>query len=390
MHLHRTALLRLSALLLAALTLTLVATADNPPSGAIAAKLQPFVDHHTLAGAVTLVASKDKVLSLEAVGSMDIAAKKPMQTDCLFWIASMSKPITATALMILVDEGKVNVDDPVEKYLPEFKGQWLVGDQGKEYVLLKKPKHPITVRNVLSHTSGLPFRSAMEQPTLDMLPLRVTVASYAMTPLQFEPDSKYQYSNAGINTAGRIIEVVSGMPYEDFLDQRLFKPLGMKDTTFWLSEEQLTRLAKSYKPTADKTNLEEITIGQLHYPLTDRTRQPMPAGGLFSTAADVGRLCRMVLNNGELDGKRYLSEAAVKQMTSKQTGEALKDGYGFGWSTGGGSFGHGGAYSTNMHIDSKRQLVTVYMVQHAGYANPDEAKQISPTFQKAAEEIGGK
>jgi CubicO group peptidase (beta-lactamase class C family) len=380
------ATLRLTTLLLVVLTVALVATADTPQSGVIAAKLQPFVDHHTLAGAVTLVASKDKVLSLEAVGFMDVAAKKPMRTDCLFWIASMSKPITGAALMILVDEGKVNVDDPVEKYLPEFKGQWLMGDQGKEYVLLKKPKHPITVRNVLSHTSGLPFRSAMEQPTLDMLPLKVAVASYAMTPLQFEPDSKYQYSNAGINTAGRIIEVVSGMPYEEFLDKRLFQPLGMKDTTFWPSEEQLTRLAKSYKPNADKTNLEETTVTQLHYPLNDRKRQPMPAGGLFSTAADVGRFCQMVLNDGVLDGKRVLSEAAVKHMTSKQTGDALKDGYGFGWSTGGGVFGHGGAYSTNMRVDSKRQLVTVYMVQHAGYPNQDEAKEIQPTFQRAAEE----
>ena len=142
--------------------------------------------------------------------------------------------------------------------------------------------------------------------------------------MQFEPDSKYQYSNAGINTAGRIIEVVSGMPYEEFLDKRLFGPLGMKDTTFWPNEEQLQRLAKSYKPNADKTGLEEITIGQLKYPLSDRKRQPMPAGGLFSTAADVGRFCQMVLNGGVFDGKRYLSEAAVKQMTSKQTGDAVK------------------------------------------------------------------
>ena len=248
-----------------------------------------------------------------------------MRTDALFWIASQSKPMTATALMMLVDEGKVNVDDPVEKYLPEFKGQWVKAEQDTEHVLLKKPAHPITVKNVLSHTSGLPFSSPLEQPTLDLLPLAARVRSYAMLPLEFEPDSKYQYSNAGINTAGRIIEVVSGMPYAQFLDQRLFQPLGMKDTTFWPNPEQVRRLAKSYKPNAAKTDLEETTITQLRYPLTDRTREPMPAGGLFSTAADVARFCQMILNGGVLNGKRYLSEAAVKQMTSRQTPEALTD-----------------------------------------------------------------
>ena len=157
----------------------------------IAAALQPFVDNHTLAGAVTLVASPDRVLSLEAVGYMDIAAKKPMRTDALFWIASQSKAMTATALMMLVDEGKVNVDDPVEKYLPEFKGQWVKAEQDPDHLLLKRPAHPITVKNVLSHTSGLPFSSPLETPTLDLLPLAARVRSYAMLPLEFEPDSKY-------------------------------------------------------------------------------------------------------------------------------------------------------------------------------------------------------
>src|SRR5262249_2446923 len=248
------------------------------------------------------------------------------------------------------------------KYLPEFKGQWLVVEQDKEHQLLKKPKRSITVCDILNHTSGMPLRSALEEPTLDMVPLRDAVRSYAITPLQFEPGTKYQYSNAGINTAGRIIEVVSGMPYEAFLDRRLFGPLGMKDTTFWPDQGQLGRLAKSYKPTADGKGLEEITITQLHYPLNDRTRQPMPAGGPFSTAADGGRFCQVVRGGGVAGGKRYLSEDAVRQMTSKQTGDALKEGYGLGWSTGGGTFGHGGAHATNMTIDPKHGLITVFLV----------------------------
>jgi CubicO group peptidase (beta-lactamase class C family) len=352
------------------------------PSTAIVAALKPFVDSHSLAGAVTLVADKDKVLSLDAVGFADVAAKKPMRPDALFWIASQSKPITATALMMLVDEGKVHLDDPVAKYLPEFKGQWLAAYQDKDLQVLKKPKRPVTVRDVLRHTSGMPFASAMEQPTLDRLPLRDAVRSYALTPLQSEPGSKYQYSNAGINTAGCIIEVVSGMPYEVFMDKRLFGPLGMKDTTFWPSEEQLSRLAKAYGPNADKSGLAETTIGQLRYPLSDRKRQPMPAGGLFSTAADVGRFCQMVLGGGVYQGKRYLSEATVKEMTRKQTGDDIKVGYGLGWSTGG-TFGHGGAMATNMTIDPKRGLIYVWLVQHAGF--PGNGSQSQGAFRKAAE-----
>jgi CubicO group peptidase (beta-lactamase class C family) len=376
--------------LLAALSAAPVALADDatpPSSKSIVAALQPFVDNHTLAGAVTLVATRDKVLSLDAVGFADIGAKKTMRPDALFWIASQSKPITGAALMMLVDEGKVKLDDPIEKYLPEFKDLWLAVEQDKEHILLKKPKQPVTLRHILSHTSGMPFSSAMEQPTLDHLPLRDAVRSYAMTPLRTEPGTNYQYSNAGINTAGRIIEVVSGMPYEEFLDKRLFAPLGMKDTTFWPSEEQLTRLAKSYRP--DKDGLAETTIGQLKYPLSDRSkRYPMPAGGLFSTAGDVSRFCQMVLNGGTFNGKRYLSEDAVKQMTSKQTGDAVKVGYGLGWSTGGDSYGHGGAFATNMNIDAKRGLIAIWMVQHAGF--PSEGGKSQGAFKKAAEEQFGK
>lgn len=349
----------------------------------MAAVLQPFVDSHTLAGAVTLVASKNKVLSLEAVGWADIAAGKPMRTDCMFWIASQSKPITAAALMILVDEGKVVVDDPVDKYLPEFKDQWVKVEQDPDHVLLKKPKHAITVKNVLTHTSGLPFKSPIEEPTLDLLPLAARVRSYAMMPLEFEPDTKYQYSNAGINTAGRIIEVVSGMPFEEFLNKRLLAPLGMNDTTFWPNASQLQRLAKSYKPSADGKGLEETTIVQLKYPLDDSIRQPMPAGGLFSTAGDLCRFYRMIAAGGVLEGKRVLSEQAVRQMTSKQTGDLATE-YGFGFTTGGGRIGHGGAYSTNSNYDQDRQLITIFLVQHAGW--PADGKKILPAFQAAAEE----
>ena len=356
--------------------LALPASLFAEPTASSAPLLQPFVDKHELAGAVALVADKDKVLSVEAVGFADIAAGKALKPDALFWIASQSKGITAAAVMMLVDEKKILLDDPVEKYLPEFRGQMVVAEKDGDHVLLKKPVHPITLREVLSHMSGMPFQSAIETPTLDSLPLAAAVRSYAMTPLQTEPGTHYQYSNAGINTAARILEVVSGMKYEDFMQKRLFEPLGMKDTTFWPSEEQARRVAKSYRPDAEKTNLAETTIGQLLYPLHDRThRFPMPAGGLFSTAQDTARYCRMLLRGGELDGRRYLSEAAFTELVKRQTPDSVKDSYGLGFAVGGDWFGHGGAQATNMEVRAKQGLVIVWMVQHAGFPADGEKAQ---------------
>jgi CubicO group peptidase (beta-lactamase class C family) len=370
---------------LAALSLTVFALTPSrggEPSR-MAAALQPFVDSHSLAGAVTLVASSNNILGVNCVGYADVGAKKAMQPDTMFWIASQSKSMTAAAFMMLVDAGKVSVDDPVEKYLPEFKGQMLIAAQSGEKTVLQKPSHAILVREVLSHTSGLPFKSRVEEPTLDGLPLREAVMSYALSPLQFEPGTKYQYANAGINTAARIIEVVAGMPYEEFMEERLFKPLGMKDTTFWPTEKQVRRIAKSYQPNAAKNGLEETKIGQLHYPLSDHTvRFPMPAGGLFSTAEDVATFCQMILRGGEIGGQRYLSENAVKMMTNKQTGDAVKDSYGFGWAVGPNWTGHGGAESTNMEINRQSGLIFVFMVQHDGF--PNDGGRSRDAFTQAA------
>lgn len=185
--------------------------------------------------------------------------------------------------------------------------------------------------------------------------------------LQFEPDTQYAYCNAGTNTCGRLIEVLSGQKYEDFMDERLLKPLGMTETSFWPSKSQLKRLAKPYKPNEAKTDIEETRIAQLRYPLSDRTRESMPAGGLFSTAPDTARFCQMILNRGQLDGRRYLSEPAVAEMTSRHTALHIKDSYGYCWSVVEDGCGHGGALNTNMIIDWKRELAFVYLVQHAGF-----------------------
>jgi len=173
------------ALLLAGGGLVNALAAPAQSCGELRAAVQPFVDRGVLAGAVMLVATADKVLDVETVGFSDVAARQPMQADDFFWIASQTKPMTAAALMMLVDEGKVNLDDPVEKYLPEFKDQMVAVERDSDHLLLRKPCHPIMLHEVLSHTSGMAFSSPMEQPTLDMLPLREAVRSYAMMPLQF-------------------------------------------------------------------------------------------------------------------------------------------------------------------------------------------------------------
>jgi len=359
--------------------------------------LQPLVNNHTIAGAVTLVSTKDHTIYLKATGFRDLAAKAPMPADALFWIASTSKPITATALMMLVDEGKVNLDDPVEKYLPEFKGQMVnltyadsaqkaQGAAGEQRLV--PANHPILVREILSHTSGLPFKSKMQPGALDLLPLKDAVRSFAAEPLIFQPNTDYSYSNEGLNTAARIIEVVSGIPYEQFMQERLFDPLGMKDTTFWPNAEQIRRLAKTYKLDAQTKALMEVPISQLTYPLDDRQhRYPMPAGGLFSTAEDVSKFCRMILNGGALNGKRYISANALKEMTSRQNGGLGGTSYGFGWSVSASGFGHGGAFKNAMEIDSVKGRILVFMVQQDGTWGTPEGDAIVSTLQRLADDI---
>jgi CubicO group peptidase (beta-lactamase class C family) len=362
---------------------------NQPGPIGIGASLEPLVANHTLAGAVILVATRDRILTVNAVGYRDIGAKAPMAANDMFWIASVTKPLTATAFMMLVDEGKVSLDDPVEKYLPEFKGQMVrvkqpqgspASSEGSP-ASTEKPvaaDHPIRIREILSHTSGLPFKSSAQPGALDMLPLKEAVRSYAAEPLLFQPGTSSSYSNEGLNTAARILEVVSGVPYEQFIQQRLLDPLGMKDTTFWPNAEQISRLAKSYKADAAAKDLREVPINQLTYPLDDRTRRyAMPAGGLFSTAQDLAKFCQMILNGGKSNGKRYISEQALHAMTSRQNSGFGGSDYGFGWGISKNGLGHGGAFNNDMEIDRTDGRIFIFMVQQDGpWGTADGAKMV--------------
>ncbi len=359
-------LFRMKSLFLLSLFLGSVCLAEEARK--IADVLRPVIGQHRLAGAVTLVADKDRVLALDAVGLADIAAGRPMTTDAVFWIASMSKPMTAAAFMMLVDEGKVSVDDPVEKYLPEFKGQMVVAGKDAGRFLLKKPRHPILVRNVLSHTSGLDFKIAPRGSDARRTAARSRRAELRRVLLAVRTRFRLQilqcrHQHRGADHRSRLRHELRG-----FHAERLFDPLGMKDTTFWPDARLAGRIATSYKPNAAKDGIEATPVTQLKYPLSDRaSRYPMPAGGLFSTAGDVAKFCQLLLNRGEFQGRRLISAASVGRMTSRQTPADLKESYGFGFAVTPDGFGHGGAYGTNMNIDPRRGIITVWMVQNSGF-----------------------
>ena len=364
---------------------------------AIQSYLQTMVDQHALAGAVTLVATKDQIVYLKAGGFRDLSTKAPMRPDDLFWIASTTKPMTATALMMLVDEGKVGLDDPVEKYLPEFKGQMVrqirtepapASPGSLKPLQLVPSTHPVRIREILSHTSGLPFRSAAQPGALDLLPLKGAVRSYAAEPLLFQPGTDYSYSNEGLNTAARIIEVVSGIPYEQFMQERLFDPLGMKETTFWPNADQVRRVAKTYKLDKGSGGLMEVPVSQLTYPLDDRQhRYPMPAGGLFSTAEDVSKFCQMILNEGTFKGRRFISTSALHEMTSTQNGGLGGKTYGLGWSISKNGFGHGGAFNNEMEIDRVEGRILIFMVQQDGPWGTPDGDSIASTLSRLVKDM---
>jgi len=338
---------------------------------------------HEISGAVVSVVTREGVVELDAVGQADVEKGEAMKPDAMFWIASMTKPVTATAVLILQQEGKLSVDDPVAKYIPEL-GE-LKGPDGKPA--------KVTLKHLLTHTSGMvseadaaTVRSA--HTLADLMP------AYAKVPLKFEPGTKWEYCQSAINSLGRVVEVVSGKSLPEFFEGRILKPLRMKDTTFYPSEEQVKRIATAYAKNGDtlKANPRAVTKKD-HFPAAN--------GGLYSTASDYGRFCRMLLNDGELDGARILKPETAKMMRTIQTGE-IKTGFtpGNGWGLGvcvvrepqgitgmvsPGTFGHGGAYGTQAWIDPVKGVAYILMVQRSNFANSD-ASPARMAFQEAAAE----
>ncbi len=376
------------------LSAALAPLAPEPKLPGIATAMQALIAKNEIAGAVTVVVARDKILHLDASGFADVAAKRPMTPDALFWIASMTKPVTGAAILMLQDEGKLAVTDPVAKYLPEF-------------AALKTPSGKpanLTLTQILTHTSGLGEATgpaAQQARTLaDLVPL------WLAAPMQYEPGEKWKYTQSGINAAARIVEVVSGTTFDVFVQKRLFDPLRMTSTTFYPTDAQRARLATAYAKNTDSGALESVPPRPDFGP---RDRPPQGNGGLYSTGPDYARFSQMLLNDGTLDGRRYLSHRAMTFLTTPQTGDLptgffQNDTYGnrganYGWGIGTcilraphdgvaamlspGTYGHGGAWGTQAWIDPVKGVAYVLMVQRSNFPNSD-ASDVRRDFQQAA------
>jgi CubicO group peptidase (beta-lactamase class C family) len=357
---------------------------DPAVLGRIPKRMQELVDAGVLSGAVTLVQRHGAVASLEAVGWADIEAKKPMKADTIFQVMSMSKPFVGTAIMMLADEGKLAIGDSVEKHLPEFRGQMVTAKKNDDgSMVVKKPARVITIHDLMTHSSGmsyLPPAGMKELNTTMERTLADAVLLYSQMPLEFEPGSKWQYSNLGIAILGRIIEVRSGMPFEKFLETRIFQPLGMKDSHFFLPAEKHSRLAAIYKKGPDGKLMKagDETLGGYALNFRKGAKYSAPEWGLYTTAQDLAAFYQMLLSGG----KKLISRSAIEVMTRKQTGQ-LRAGhmpntaFGLTWeviddprgelaylSTG--TFGHGGAFGTHGWVDPKKDMVGVFLIQMTG------------------------
>jgi CubicO group peptidase (beta-lactamase class C family) len=342
-----------------------------------------LVDSQTIPGAVALVSRHGKVALLEAVGWRDVENKKPMEPSSIFQIMSMTKNLTGVAVMMLADEGRIDLRQPVERYLPEFRGIQLA-EKTNGPGTVHPPQHPPTVWQLMSHTSGLggdPEGELADNPRTMRVPLAEAVRFYARTRLQFEPGTRWSYSNMGIAALGRMIEVISGEDYVHFVRTRILEPLRMNDSFFFPPEDKKDRIALVYKHTGGKLVRagDEILAGD---PVKYRqgAQYPAPEFGLYSSASDLVKFYQMLLNEGEYSGRRYLSRQAVDTMTRVFTPNVTPSGWLGGTGYGltfeivnqpqgtlllhsPGTFGHGGAFGTEGWIDPKNDLIRIMLVQ---------------------------
>jgi CubicO group peptidase (beta-lactamase class C family) len=394
------ATLRIASVLALSATLVTTLIADEPRLAGVGAAMEQQIAKQEIAGAVTMVVAKDRVLHLEATGLADVASKRPMTPETLFWIASMTKPVTGVALLMLQDEGKLSVTDPVSKYLPEFAN--LKTPSGKPANL--------TITQIATHTSGLGEAGpdgAKAKTLADLVPL------WLAAPMQYEPGAQWKYTQSGINALSRIVEVVSGMTFDAFVQKRIFDPLGMKSSTFYPDASQRARLVTAYAKNKETGALEPVP------PRPDfgtPGRPPLGNGGLFSTAPDYAKFCRMLLNGGTLDGRKYLSANAMKLLMTPQTGDLptgflQSDTYGnrgtnYGWGittsilrtphdgvasmVSPGTYGHGGAWGTQAWIDPVKGVAYIMMIQRSGLANSDASDARQAFQQAAAQALSGR
>ena len=360
----------------------------------IGAVVQRNIDEKRIAGAVTLVARRGSVVWFKAQGMADAEAGKPMRPDTLFRICSMTKPITSVAVMMLYEESRFLLDDPVSKYLPEFKNQNVLVKPatGESYTI--PVTREITIRDLLRHTPGLTYHwNDMLGPMYKtanvahgLLPydgtIEDSVKRLAALPLLFRPGERWEYS-LGVDVLGRLVEVVSGKPLDEFFRTRIFEPLGMKDTYFYPPEDKLQRLAAAYTYYPDKglNRFPDTPIAEgpfvysADYPYRSPKKLFSGGAGLVSTVEDYTRFCFMMLDGGKVGNTRLLSRKSIELMTHDQLGKISSDrGFGLGFGVDGvkeplselgspGEFDWGGFFYTAFSIDPKEQMIVIFMAQ---------------------------
>jgi len=388
---------------------------DPERLGRISEAVQGYIDRGQIAGAVTLVERRGRVVWLEAQGVKDLASASPMSKDTLFRIYSMTKPITSVATLILLEEGKLRLTDPIAQWIPELAQPKVLRDPTGPLDATDPSPRAITVRDLLTHCSGLAYTFTAGEPLskaytaagLDGTSKAITPAEWAARlgklPLAYPPATRWNYSMS-TDVLGLLVERVSGMPFADFLRTELFEPLGMRDTAFYVPAAKLDRFATNYTPDAKTGKLAIFDA-----PATSTYRQA-PAfasggGGLVSTAADYARFAAMLRNGGILDGRRILSRKTIELMTMRHLSEGEQVGFGLGGRDvfPGSSFGlgvmvsedlprsgglgtlgrHGwaGAAGTWYWVDPKEELVAILMIQRMSMAGPPIA--ISKDFETA-------
>ena len=392
----------------------------------INAMVQTFIDRGIVSGAVTLVARQGCIAHRSATGQLDIAANQPMQPDTIFRLASMTKPVIAVAILMLLEEGKLLLSDPVSHFLPVFKGvqvavpnartpMWMPTQLTPGEYHLEPPQREITIRDLLTHTSGFgsatvgpgaAAQAALSQERRRGETLAEVIPEMATVPLSFQPGTAWEYSPAfGFDTLGRIVEVVSGQSIDHFLQRRLFDPLGMSETGFGVRSDKLARVATPYARTPD--GMRPCTpIRGLALSTDPDNRYFSGGGGLAGTAADYARFAAMLAAGGQLDRERILSRRTVGLMASNHIGQLPLDrsasdmsGYRFGLGVrvlenaaeaatlaSPGTFGWAGAFGTNSFIDPAAEMVGLLMIQRISDFQKPEAdlRTLWPRFQTTA------
>jgi len=360
----------------------------------IATAVQHDIDDKRVAGAVTLVVRHGKVAWFKAQGMSDREAEKAMPTNAMFRICSMTKPITSVAVMMLYEEGKFLLDDPVSKYLPEFKNPRVLVKPASGATYTIPATKEITIRDLLRHTSGITYQwnddlgPSCEKADVasGLLQFDSTISDnvkhLAALPLLFNPGDRFEYS-LGVDVLGRLVEVVSGKPLDEFFRTRIFEPVGMKDTYFFPPDNKLNRLATAYTYYPDKglNRFPDAPIreGSFVYSADYPSRGPKKlfsgGAGLVSTAMDYARFCQMMLDDGKVGNTRLLSRKSVELMTHDQLGKIATDmGFGLGFGVDGvkaplaelgsvGSYNWGGFFYTGFSIDPKEQMIVIFMAQ---------------------------